>query len=429
MVTEQQVAAALPRRGFLWDYVRFAATQTDANIAYHVGAGLALLSQAVPIDFFVPFGGPLRGNLYTLFVGPSTLSRKSGAISVARAVLASFDKDRISEAPGSPEALIDAIRRRPQQVLFYSEFASLLSNSERGYMRPIKTLLTEIWDCHPIGRQLVRKKASIIDHPRLSVVAGCAPGYLEAHTEPIDWTEGFLARFLTFYGHRERFYDSPPYDWEGQARLGEQLRGLLPGDMVFSGPLGQCQGLDVTAAALWRDWHHKVERIALAKTNRPTQSAVGRAPGLAMKVAGLLAWDLGHARQSIPWQIGEEELACATAIVDLHIESVLEIGDQLAPDRDMRDRRRTLRAVGEEPTLLGKILREAGLTKRRAHEMIETLVEEQLIERVRISGDEKGTYYQRTERNAKVIPIRPQSSIDVPGDDAALFSPETPPES
>ncbi len=387
MITEKQAVAAVPKRpSFIRDYVRWAARSTDANVAYHIVAAITLLAQAVPLDFSVPFGRPVHTNIFGLLIGPSTLARKTAAISLAESVLQIALPENVGEQPGSPEGLIDALCERPQQLIFWGEYGAFLAGAERGYQMPIKTRLTEAYDSNPIGRKKANGKGVRVDNPRLSILAGVAPGYAERHSELVDWTEGFFARHLTVFAQRERYFAVPSYDPVTRDALAAMLRGYADPHRTMTGGPGPCQGFSKDAQEYWTTWQHAVERLAMDSPHRPTAPALGRAPMMALKVAALLAFDFGHARNGGPWHIELDDVVYATRIVDLHIASVLEIGDRLAVDRDMRDRRRLLAEIGRKPIRFGAVIKLAGFTKRRAKELLETLQEEGTVRQVKLTG-------------------------------------------
>lgn len=75
-------------------------------------------------------------------------------------------------------------------------------------------------------------------------------------------------------------------------------------------------------------------------------------------------------------------------LTNLHIQSVLELGERVTGSRDMRDRAAVLRAVADVPTPLGYIIKESELLKRRAKEVIESLLEERTIDRVTVNRED-----------------------------------------
>jgi hypothetical protein len=79
----------------------------------------------------------------------------------------------------------------------------------------------------------------------------------------------------------------------------------------------------------------------------------------------------------------EELLDTAIRITELHAQSLCSIGDGLAENKDMRDRRRmlfVLEDAGSGATMtLGQLLRATKMLKRRGREILETLMEEKVV--------------------------------------------------
>jgi len=391
VLTEAAVLKAIPKRGFVHDYVHYGMRGTDAHAAYHVGAAFTTLAQTCPIDYHFPFGAQkVFSNLYALSVGASTKSRKSASISIARDLLKNAVPSSIGDTPGSREALIDSLKSQSRQLVMYSEFGSFLASAEKGYLVPLKTAYTEAWDATPISRSLVRNARSGENteaDPRLSLLAGSTLDYLERHTDVADWTGGFMARFLTFYCKRERTYSIPPGDMAERVKLIAHLKAINESFILR----GQCLGFDQHARAMWDDWYFTTQEDDDGQSE--IEAAVARGPSQAIKLALLLAWDYGRARSGEHFYVTEEELGPAIQIAKLHTESVLEIGDHLAPDRDMRDRRRVLEVIKKRaprPAALPKVIRESKLLRRRVMELLETLLEEKTIASVATS---EGTSY------------------------------------
>lgn len=403
MITESDVAAALPPAGFLRDYVYYASRCTDAHAAFHLNAGLVLLAQACPIDYHFPFGQPIYSNLFGLAVGLSG-DRKSASISVARDVLSEAIPSGCGEVPGSREALIDGLKVNPRQAIFYSEFGSFLASADRSIYTPMKTTFTEAWDASPLGRTQVKKQGTEAKTPRLSLLAGCTPDYLERHTEASDWMGGFMARFLCMFVKRERNYSVPPGDPVNRPRVVAKLKDLD----ATQNPVvrGQCLGFDPAARAEWDVFYHEMDTF---ESPNEAAGAVRRAPSQTLKIALLLAWDYGQARSGMDWYITPAELRPAIAITKFHTDSVLRVGDHLAPDQNMRDRRRVLDAIGESPRALGAIMRESKLLKRRVGELLETLMEEGYVVPV-VAVEHAGLWYRRVPEHVRVAKLAARTS-------------------
>jgi hypothetical protein len=383
MLNEAEVWNALPPTGFLKSYVEYASQCTDANVAYHLAGGLTMLTQAVPLDYCVPYASPLWGNMYSLIVGDSSKSRKTAAINIARRIMHDAIPNSVGEVPGSQEGLYESLRAQQRQVIIYGEFGEFLAKSEEGYMMPLKTALTNLWDAIPIGRALANSRKGPVNDPRLSLLCGVATDLLERHTEQADWTGGFLARFLTFFAEPEREFATPPIDDAVKRQAMTQWLRTLSSP---SAPPGPCLWLDPVGQQMWNDWYENMRPLR-SGANRRAAAACSRATSNAAKVALLLAWDVGQARTGHPWHVGPVELESALKIADLHLKSILELGERVTGSRDMRDRASVLRHIGDIPTPIGYILRQSELLKRRLNEILDTLIEERTVTRSTVSGE------------------------------------------
>lgn len=403
MISEQEVWDALPSRGFVRSYVEYAQGTTDANIAYHVASALSILTQTVPVDYCVPYASPLWGNLYSLLVGDSSKSRKTAAINVAQRVLREAVPGSVGEIPGSQEGLYESLRAQQRQLIVYGEFGEFLAKSEQGYMMPLKTTLTNLWDAIPIGRALANNRRGAVQDPRLSLLCGVAPALLERHTEAADWTGGFLARFLTFYAEPERKFPTQPIDDHVKRQSIVQWIKNLSAPQTAP---GRCLWLDAHGSEMWGDWWEHLQR-SRDSANERVAAACSRSTSVAAKTALLLAWDIGQARSGQDWYIGEPELKSALAIANLHLDSVIELGESVTGSKDMRDRRAVLRTIGIAPTPLGVVINKSMMLKRRVMEIIDSLSEERSIRREMVNGQ---VCYVRTpeEHQALVEMLRAQ---------------------
>jgi hypothetical protein len=413
MISEKQVFAALPQSGFVRSYVEWAGQWLESNAGFHVSAALSILAQSVPTRLEFPGVTPLHANFYALIVGPSTVARKTRTIEAAQSVLKLALPGTIMVKPGSPEACVYALTGTPQ-ILFYDEFGSLLQASETGQLAPLRMILTDLYDCGTAGRNLAprgkKRKAcaTVEENPRLSLLGGVTPGLLEEYTLEIDWTEGFLARFFTLFGTAERKLPYAPFSGEGaRDALANTLKSYSEFDTDPFAPtsIEPCKGFSVGAAHLWNSWCESIrERAEMGEY--AIKAAIHRAQGHAIKIALLLAWDYGAVRSGRPWYVDLDALEPALAFTELHIQSVEEIAQGLAADRDMRDERRMLRAITDEPIAYGPALRAAHLVKKRGDDMIASLLEKGLVARLADSDPFSPLKYQRVKQETNVVPIR-----------------------
>jgi hypothetical protein len=434
MITESEVLEALPTSGFLRHYVTFCAERTAAHLGFHVGAGLALLAQAAPPDLVLPFSSPLAGHLFVMLVGSSSKAFKTSAINQSLRLLRDTVPDQLYEQPGSREALIDMVRARPHGLVTYTEFGDFLSTAygDRSYARAMKTAFTAIYDGSPLGRALVKKSGDAaspapktIGDPRMSILAGVATPFLEDYTEGADWTGGFLGRFFTIYADPERkFRGEPLDDAAGRRQLVLHFRHvhhLLDGKVPA---LGRCLWLaDEEAQKIWNDFSDEMERRR-ASAGVLVDAACSRAVAMAAKISLLLSWDLGAARDGIDWSVSADVVHSAVKLATLHLDSVLALSARIVTGRDMQDRRKVLDACPRGAlTSLGDVLKRASMLKRRAAEILDSLVEEKTLFRVRFAGQGEFFGWKEERDLVRPAPEPPLQSDDLrlpEGDEAPL---------
>lgn len=433
MITENRVAGAIPKEGFLPAYLRYAVTRTDAPAVFHLGSALALLSVIAPPDLGLPWmPRVLRANFWTMLVGRSG-DRKTSAIDAAIDVLkvAAPDFD-VSEAPGSPEAFGAMLKDKPQRLIPYREFGSFLSGTVRGYARPLREKFTEAYDCTDTMSTVFKAKTITIEQPRVSLLVGVTPAYLQEFTAPGDWEGGFCARFCTLLADRERTITDPDTTIDHELslqRIAAQLRPLVG---VSGAEIGICrQPFDAAALRLWREWYADVEG---RKTRVPERIAgsLQRMPMHALKAALLYAFDTGVARtgRGKTWALPPQILEAAIRLAEFHYESVLAVVDRVAESDDMRDRQTVLRVVSQGARELHEIVSASRLLPKRVNEILDALILERVISRSKAEDGEPRWRLRPKPVPAPAQPLR-EGSIedagrivpldgDIPDLDAAL---------
>jgi len=419
-LTASEVVAAVPLRDcFITRYMRWATPQTDAPIAYHLATALGLLATTAPTDLSVVYAGPpMHANLFVLVAGRSGEDRKSTATAMGRGLLIRAAPALAGHEPGSAEGLIDALAAQPTQMISYSEFGSFLARAQEGsYFEAIKTRYNELFDAIPVQRVKASGKGVIVDKPRVSILAACATPYLEKYTEPVDWSGGFMGRWLVFYAHREKLL---PFGAPADAALEASLIAELGARSTMSA--GRCIGLDAGAEKLWTTWFSDV-------SNRPLPDYIvgarARVPTMAMRIALLLGWDYGGARSGGDWALTVDEIEPAIKIAELHLRSVTAIADVLCESRDMRDRRAVLNVVqARGPITFGDICKYSKLLKRRTHEILDTLCEERTVALMHVDG---APHYAITHVGLRVA-ATPETAASIPATGGATGLPAESPQ-
>lgn len=427
--TDAQVAAVVESLPpcFLREYVRYAATQSDAPLLFHVGAGLAALSVSLPAQAYLwGAGSPLYGNVYSLLVGSSALARKSTAIGTAEYLLRGVDPNMVSLPPGSYEGLLSVLSLQPQVLVVESEFSRFLSQSRSqggGHMTALKLGYVDLYDCKATGRKLSRETTEVMN-PRLSILGGIAPSYLEEYLEPHDLTGGFLSRFFVCYGERTEYRRPKGYDQDAFVKLLHMIahrRYAMPEAPAMLSP---------NAAETYWSWYEQLDEVARAADERKA-GLISRAGTLAYKIALILGLDIfaaqipmvqgnpiGTPRPQAPsyvYNLPDSALHFAIEVAKWHYLSAMHLIDGLAPDADMRLRRdvmRTIRAQYDqtrEPLIEGRLAARTQTTLRRLRPILETLVAEGRV--VHVAGTATGgRAFLLTEHVAPGITLPPVSA-------------------
>jgi len=383
MITEaevREVLSYLPPDSFLHAYVTYAERQTVAPLAYHLAVGLTILGVTCPAQYGTSYAGILRGNMFAMVVGRSGDDNKSSALGIGRGILFDAAPHLIGDMPGSPEGLIDSLAARPSQLLLYSEMGTMLANSQKGYMEPIKAAFTDLYDCTPQQRAKASSKIVRVNDPRLSLLGACSVPYLERYTDATDWTGGFLSRWLVMHAQKERVNPDPVGDFIGRPELVNAL--VVRGK---SNVAGWCEGLDDEAKALWTKWYYALE----ARTDLPgiVSGVRSRVPAMARKIALLLGWDFGAAHSGDPWRITLRELGPALVIAELHLKSIISLSEVISEHADARLRRTILDAIPVNGLKsLGDVVKATKLTKKKVVEALDSLCEEGTVRRFPLAG-------------------------------------------
>jgi hypothetical protein len=314
-----------------------------------------------------------------MLVGHTGTTRKTSAVNLGKALLEDVSPAAVLPHPQSVEALHEdmAAMNGSPALLVYGEFGEFLSRTSKGSIyAPLRDAFTQLWDCKSFEQKRVRKEPLRIVDPRLSLLAGVAPSFLEAHTTQEDFSNGFLNRWAFFAGERTRFYSRP----EGSPELRTWLLGELV--RIQKESVHLCSGMTPQAEEYWRNWTTTVDEV-VKSSDGLARDLLPRAQPLAEKAALLAAFE--SRRSAKPgWKIGLAELEFGRAVAEAHIISALWIGKALVQSRYERTRNSVLNVItnaqGAQLTL-GEVMQRVkpSLPKKEAQMVLDSLLEERMI--------------------------------------------------
>ena len=210
-------------------YVAWCTQCTDAPDIFHKwGAYMAMasaLGRTVTFEFG-PFTIP--PNLYVLLLAPSSIYRKSTALSLSKRIAGKVGAYELA-SDGSTEGLIDDLSTHPQGTIYYGELSSLLNAFEREYSAGLKPLLTDLYDPRTNYRRKLRRLEINLVNPCINIFAASVLAWIVERMKQSDFSGGFLTRFILVSAttKTKSFAIPPPADVAAENQIVGRLREIM----------------------------------------------------------------------------------------------------------------------------------------------------------------------------------------------------------
>ena len=311
--------------GWFRDYLDLVEPTTEAPDAFHVAAAMSIIGSCIGkrVGLFHT-SDKLYPNFYTLLIGPSGRSRKDTAI---RRMLNCFylppprgEPLVVTEAPfrivrdiSSSEGLIALLKKKPNILLYTSEFSKVMSNAGRESTKSIGPTLIEAFDTPP---SLQNNTKSIVEdsqktgepmearNPFVSVISTVQPEILAEIIGSQEQYSGFLNRWFMVPGDGKGPRPNPPRLDEGRGYV------LLRDALKTIAKYDDDTMLTLTPAAeeLWAEWY-----IGSYPTGKESaqEDAMGIRRGTIVKKIALV-----HAVMSGSKHVTDEHMEIGVAIGD-----------------------------------------------------------------------------------------------------------------
>lgn len=366
-----QQIEALPDHSFIKNYCWWGLTRGQAPLVYHLGTALSILSSVASPDIYVDTlpGDRTGSNLWVMIVGRSGVDRKSSATNLGLRLLDEVAPERIATDASSRPGMIKLLDREPCRLFYVSEGGDFLKsmNGDR-YASEMKPFFTRLFDGGRVSHA-VAKGAIEVPRPHVSMLMAVNPELLERHMEIDDWEGGFMSRFVVLHSHVERPDPTEPPDPATQRWLVQRLSG------IYQTPFGKCVDLEPEARERYLEWQLDLQREMAQRSNVAGVSIHGRVGTHAVKLALLWMLDCGDIEHGGDWLMSLEALEFGIHMSLLHYRCSVDLASLAQPNKDMREKHAVLRAIRRGSwTDLGEITREACVLKRRATELLDTLV-------------------------------------------------------
>jgi len=376
---------------FIKKYVEFVDPMTEAPKRFHEYMGYVILSLAVGRRAYFTGAGSfaMAPNLWMIFVGPSSITKKSTTLNIGiRHILSAAipDQELRYQSDGSRESLIESICEQPLGLLTHSEFGSLMSWLDRDYNAGMLKFLTEIFDQPD---KIIRKvgtrdkaKTYVIRNPFMNIATCTTIDWMNTHIKENEIAGGFLPRFNIIASAASDkvipITPDPDQDlikemvWEI-----ERIRGIDYGEMNYS----------EDALAIYIDWYHET-RDMIKNADSLLIPFIDRRSIDTHKFAMLNCIMRGRVEKNI---IQVEDISQAILSVRQILEDTNEIvGEKLALNPFQVNRQKIFNLVktlsnGNGGAQHSTVLHKSKLKSRDFAEVMQTLIEEKMVE-----ADQKG---------------------------------------
>lgn len=367
----ERLGDALPREGWLSDYLKAVTPLTDTPVEFSLASGMCALSAALGNSlWYETWGQTVYPHIWAVLVAPSSFWRKSTAINMAEKLLREAEDARVLPADFSREKLLEELAARPVGMLTLKEFGGFLERLNASYMVGTKEMLTDLYDGPDRYDRKLKSHTYVIERPAVSVLAATTLDWLESKITDGDLRSGFLARFLFVTATEKSSPKGLTGGMEGIARM--HLRDYLT-DLTKITPTAV--SLELAAREQYDDWmsgwQSEVEGVRHASDL--TGFAV-RLQTYALKFAMCFQASSAYAGDRKVDTIDVDAMSQAIAYARLLWANVAALVDEeIAIGKDAKELRRLKQLVGQGTTR-SNLLRLSKMKARDFEEYIKTLV-------------------------------------------------------
>jgi hypothetical protein len=349
----------------------------------------------IPVDYrsdgIVP-------NLWIMILAPSTVTRKSTAMGMAKSIIEMVDNDLIAATDATPEGLFQVMANRPGRTgLFYrDEITGLMGAAGRkDYMKGIIEGLIQMYDNQNVNKQLARHEVRVVN-PIMPMFSGGIKDKMYSMLEEESISSGFMPRMIIVsadVGKLKRKDIGPPTDGTSDER-GELIRRFTTRYEFYKQPV------EITVAGQPRTFarHHDavLTEEAWDRINQfdelMTKTAAGMTSDLAgtmlmrmtektLKIATLLAASRGKP-EGREIRVNRIDIVQGLAYLQQWLPYTVEAIEHIGDTHQDKNVRRVHRAVIKHPDGVSRanLMNEVPLTAGQMREILDTLQQRGLID-------------------------------------------------
>lgn len=366
------MSSEISQANFVRDYIDYAKEVTDAPEVFHHFLSYSVLSAICRGNIFLCLGDQkVYPNFYLVLIAPSSLYRKSTSLFIAKRLIQDIDKSLLLPQEFSQEALASTLAAAPQGILFWSEFASFLSASEKEYMRGSKEFLTDLFDAPPLYSRKLKSGTVEIKNPVISVATATTLQWFLERAKKDDLKGGFLVRFLWVPASKKekRLAIPPEADEEKRKALLYQLKAIqnIAGKMSLSNE----------AKKRYETWHIEHEREADSMEDRDLLGGFYSR----FETYGLKFAMLNEVASTRKLTVSDQSMEKALCLIDFLKRSLRKLADEELAFGWFNQAKKGILKKLREAGKIGRseLLRSSNLTKKQFDSVMDTLIDEDRV--------------------------------------------------
>jgi len=195
--SQDRLGDALPRTGWLAEFVRMAVPMTSAPTEFHLAAGLTAIAAVLGNRVRMRnWNTTIYPHLWTLVVAPTGNSHKTTSVNMASDLLYYTSLGVKLSDDFSRESLLLELSEKPAGLLKIDEFATLLLVGKKDYGQGMLADLTRVYDSQHEWKRKLMTREFVVRRPALSIFAATTIDWLQELVTPADLRSGFIQRFL-----------------------------------------------------------------------------------------------------------------------------------------------------------------------------------------------------------------------------------------
>jgi len=278
---------AVPKKGFLYNFVDYACKCSDAPLPFNLISGFVVLA-TVCDNLFYQFGDNCKKlHLWAVLIASTNFYRKSQSANSALKILGMISPDRENKhlypTDFSLEKLMIELSEKPSGIMYFDEWGGTLARWEKNYNLGIKEFLTQMFEGGFFKRKLKGSEDITISNPHINMLCATTVEWWISHSKEEDIAGGFSNRFIyCWMKTKARKWDFPPYKISPceQIVLRDELFEIskISGEITFS----------PEARQKYRNYYFDFETI-FEKKESSVKNLYARLPLFCLKLACLYA--------------------------------------------------------------------------------------------------------------------------------------------